>query len=192
LIQIVVWPTVVVILAIVFRKELPKLVRALSARVSRFSFVGVTVELALAHFFGLASPRSVTRALEKRYVWLREAMVGTQLQPLISAMGVWDNNSQMMRLQLAAQEPWASLTSKETKAALNYLTEASKTGKLNLQEGEALAEIVQSVSLIDLSQTEKVGTLIDRFLGKLSRLPKTQARRAIRSTIIGSSLMSNN
>ena len=46
LLQAVVWPIVVVIAILVFRREVPKLVQALSGRLSRLSAIGVTVEFA--------------------------------------------------------------------------------------------------------------------------------------------------
>jgi hypothetical protein len=48
LISVLVWPTVVVIGVLVFRRHLPALAEALSHRVSRFSFAGLSLEFSLA------------------------------------------------------------------------------------------------------------------------------------------------
>lgn len=48
LIQAVVWPLVVVTLIFIYRREIPKLIQAIGGRVSKFSAVGVTLELAAA------------------------------------------------------------------------------------------------------------------------------------------------
>jgi len=46
LLKAVVWPVVVVVAILVFRREVPKLVQALSGRLLRLSAIGVTVEFA--------------------------------------------------------------------------------------------------------------------------------------------------
>ena len=48
LIHALVWPVVVLVLGIIYRNELPRLARALGARVSRLSAVGITLELVAA------------------------------------------------------------------------------------------------------------------------------------------------
>src|ERR1043166_4182603 len=47
-IRAIAWPLVVLVLGIIYRKELPRLVQALAARVSRLSAVGLTLELVAA------------------------------------------------------------------------------------------------------------------------------------------------
>src|SRR5436305_9636012 len=44
--QAIVWPVVVLVIVLVFRRELPRLAQALSGRLAGFSAVGVTVEFA--------------------------------------------------------------------------------------------------------------------------------------------------
>ena len=46
LVQAIIWPVVVVTVVLIFRRELPKLVQALSGRISRLSTIGVTFEFA--------------------------------------------------------------------------------------------------------------------------------------------------
>jgi hypothetical protein len=47
LIQIVVWPAVTLVLAIVYRKEISKLFQNVGGKISKFAAVGITLEFAI-------------------------------------------------------------------------------------------------------------------------------------------------
>jgi hypothetical protein len=47
-IQAVVWPLVIVVLVFIYRREIPKLIQAITGRVSKLSAVGVTLEFTAA------------------------------------------------------------------------------------------------------------------------------------------------
>ncbi len=48
LVHAIAWPTVVLALAVIYRSEIPRLLQVLSARISRLSAVGITLELVAA------------------------------------------------------------------------------------------------------------------------------------------------
>jgi hypothetical protein len=233
LIHAVAWPVVVLILGIIYRNELPGLARALSARVSRLSAVGITLELVAAkpvaetvrvrldeirepsstgppppsgvqsllelvksappaeyvvidlrdgrawltsrlylfasvlppilglrcfvfvgnqgpiprQFLGFAPPDLISGALEKRYPWLRDARVGTQLRPLL---GPAPNN-----------HVWWT-PSGESETARKQL---NPEGQWDVTQARALNVIVQSlVNPIDLFAPGQVEQFVNRFL----------------------------
>ena len=63
-IQAVAWPLVIVVLVFLYRREIPKLIRALSGRVSKLSAAGLTLEFAAA--------QSVPKSMQVRLEDIRE------------------------------------------------------------------------------------------------------------------------
>jgi hypothetical protein len=115
-----------------------------------FVFVG-TRDSVPRYFLGLASPESVSRALERRFPWLRKVMVQSQLQPIFS--GQAPN-------RYVAWSPYG-----DTDAALKRLIKESAPDKWERLQAEALEEIVTAlISPIDLFQPGQVETFVKRFL----------------------------
>jgi hypothetical protein len=105
------------------------------------------------YFLGLTSPESVARALERRYPWLRTAMVEAQLRPVVE---VYDSNRYVS---------WNPYNYSDTQTSFKHLIEASEAGKWKLPQAEALGEIVEAlVDPIDLFQPGQVETFVNRFL----------------------------
>jgi hypothetical protein len=236
LVQAIAWPIVAIMVVIIFRRELPKLVEAISGRISSVSAVGVTLafianepatetlralneirepsstgppppsgvpsllELSKAshpadyllidlrdghawltsrlylfarilptilglrsfafvgtrgmvprYFLGLTSPDVIVLSLERRYPWLRQVMVETQLQPLI---GGEDPNRYLM------WRPYG-----DAEKAFKRLIELPDLSDWDVPQAEALSEIVRAlVNPIDPSVPGQVETFVNRFL----------------------------
>jgi hypothetical protein len=73
LVQAIAWPSAIVVLFFIYRREIPGLIRALGGRISKFSAVGLTLELSAAQMV----PATVRVQLED----IREPASGGQTPP---------------------------------------------------------------------------------------------------------------
>jgi hypothetical protein len=118
-----------------------------------FVFVGNRDQVA-RYYLGIASPKSIKRALEKRQPWLRQARVEAQLTPLTSL------DEKGMR-----QVIWYPIYNSDINAVLNSLNKGFEPDKWDLPQAEALEKIVHAfVNPIDLFGPGQVETFVNSFL----------------------------
>jgi hypothetical protein len=81
LLRAAVWPIIVLVALVIFRRQLPDLVRILSQRINKFSFAGLSLELAVV-------PEMQSTALETE---VRQLNAAPQIQSGVSSIsGVFD------------------------------------------------------------------------------------------------------